>query len=434
MKIIKLSPFSLIILGLMIFEMGGYLSIFYGISPIVTNMIGILISLFGFIRISFKSISSLGFAYQFLLFLTLIMILRGSLLGNFLPQYGSCEYDTSLYSIIRHSVSKHHLFAFLMPLAALISIQRIDLDVCKKIGVFCCIISLFLAFKHIPELILGSTWNERQLLIGDESIGIRELTNSVFIGFGLTLMMSYCFQYLNPRIKWLFPITLFSFLLCTIAGAGRGNSVLLFGYFIVFIFLWYKYPLFFSSRGQIKKRSRFFTGLFILFFVVFFLYLLLHTTYFSFLFERLFENDSFNTLSESGREQYVDNLIKDFNGAVYPWIIGRGINGTYISGEGYMRDVIEWGYLYLILKGGLLYLITYVYLHIKAGFLGLRKSKNLLCKALAFICLFKVISLIPFGLPTVSIEFFLSWIGIGVLNNKNIREMNDENIKKYLRL
>ena len=425
--------FSIIILGLVLFEFGNYMSIFYGVSPIIINTLGIFVALYGFLKIPRANIESLGLSYYLLVLLTLIMLLRGSLLGNFLPQYGTNNYDTNIYSIFRHLFFKHHTFAFLMPLVALIPIRYVDLRFCRNIGVAVCVVSLYLALKHLPDLLFASTWNERTLLKGDQILGIRELTNSFFIGFGLFLLMSYCIQYIDTKLKWLYPTTLIAFLLCTIAGAGRGNSFMLLGYVLVFFYIWLKYPILKKKNVSKNFRNKTLPIILLIVFGVLFYYLF-KNSYFDFLFERLYDDSYAKTLAESGRESLVKNFVEDFNAAAYPWLIGRGINGAFISGEGYMRDVIEWGYLYLILKGGIIYLILYVYIFAKAAYLGLSKSHNLLSKALAFICIFRILSLIPFGLPEVSLEFFISWIGVRLLLSKEIRYMDDSEIKLYFNI
>lgn len=425
--------FSIILIGLLLFELGDYLSFSYGLSPIITNTLGGIIALYGFIKIPHANVKSLGTAYYILVLLTIVMLFRGSLLGNFLPQYGTNNYDTSFYSIFRHMFFKHHTFAFLMPLVALLPIRYVDLVACKRLGIIVCLISLFLALKHLPDLLLASSWSERALEKGGEVFEIRELTNSFFIGFGLFLLMSYCIQYIDTKLKWLYPTTLIAFLLCTIAGAGRGNSFMLLGYVLVFFYIWLRYPILKKKNVSKNFRNKTLPIILLIVFGVLFYYLF-KNSYFDFLFERLYDDSYAKTLAESGRESLVKNFVEDFNAAAYPWLIGRGINGTFISGEGYMRDVIEWGYLYLILKGGIIYLILYVYIFAKAAYLGLSKSHNLLSKALAFICIFRILSLIPFGLPAVSLEFFISWIGVRLLLSKEIRYMDDSEIKLYFNI
>ena len=422
--------FSIILIGLLLFELGDYLSFSYGLSPIIINTLGGIIALYGFIKIPHANVKSLGTAYYILVLLTIVMLFRGSLLGNFLPQYGTNNYDTSFYSIFRHMFFKHHTFAFLMPLVALLPIRYVDLVACKRLGIIVCLISLFLALKHLPDLLLASSWSERALEKGGEVFEIRELTNSFFIGFGLVLLMSYSFQYVRTNLKWLYPITLIAFFLCTIAGAGRGSSLMLLGYVVIFFFIWVKYPIL-NRNKNFKVFWKKILPIILLVVVILLFYYLFINSFFDFLLERLFDNTYAHSLADSGREGLVKNFIEDFNYQAYPWLVGRGINGAFVSGEGYMRDVIEWGYLYLILKGGIIYLVVYVYIFAKAAYLGLARSRNLLSKALAFICLFRILSLIPFGLPAVSVEFFISWIGVRLLFNKDVRNMDDLEIKSY---
>lgn len=319
-----------------------------------------------------------------------------------------------------------------MPCVALIPIDQIKLESCKKFGVVLGIMSLALAIYHLPTLVWASTAADRQLQLGvDSSINIRGITNGIFIGVGFTIFMSYCFQYINGWKKYLFPAVLVAYFLCTVAGAGRGDSVMTLLYVFFFLYLWFKYPYKAEGRGSINVKVLFVAliacaGIY---------YLYTNTNYFDALMGRIFEDQSTRFVAASGREGFTSDMIKDFNGNILYWLFGKGINGTYFTTDGnYNRDTIEWGYMYLILKGGIIYLLTYCVVLLKAARRGFYKSNNLVCKALAIMCFLRVISLIPFGFPSVSVEFFLIWIGVKVINTEELLLMSDDEIKAYFRL
>lgn len=426
------NKFARICIGIVLYEAVTYISIFYGYSPIILNMLTAFIFLQAFFSIPKENIGKYDSGFKFLVFLTILMLLRGSLIGNYLPEYGSGKFDSSIYSIFRHIFFDHYVFAYLMPLVVMIPIRYIDLKICKSYGFWLCILSILLALYHLPQLIMASTWSARQLILGESEYGIRQLTNSIFIGVGFTLFMSYVFQYADGRKKWIYPITLCVFFLCTVAGAGRGSSAMQLLYLVFFFVIWLKYPI----NGNRIKTSKFKIVVIFILFIALLYYLINSTNYFDFLFNRLFEDDSTSTLAQSGREDYSRELYADFDDNYFYWLLGKGINGAYRTAEdgGYLRNTIEWGYLHLILKGGILYLITYCWVLLKAFYKGFYKSNNLVCKAFAAMCLFRVIALIPFGLPSISIECFLVWIGYKVIHTDMLRNMTDNEIKAYFGL
>ena len=84
-----------------------------------------------------------------------------------------------------------------------------------------------------------------------------------------------------------------------------------------------------------------------------------------------------------------------------------------------MRSAMEWGYLWLILKGGIVYFLAYIYLLIKPAILGIFRSNNQLIQ---------VLSLIPFGVPAVSTLFLLTWHGARLISDPQFRRLSDEEI------
>lgn len=144
--------------------------------------------------------------------------------------------------------------------------------------------------------------------------------------------------------------------------------------------------------------------------------------------------DSFlSTLAVRGYEDtragVEENFYADMN-SITDWIFGRGWFGQYYDKIfGMARNGVETGYLTLILRGGLLYLIPYVGMLALSFFNGYFRSKNLFCKSFAIMCLMQIICLYPFGWPQFDFLHFVIWLGCFVCNNKNVRLMNDDQIK-----
>ena len=148
-----------------------------------------------------------------------------------------------------------------------------------------------------------------------------------------------------------------------------------------------------------------------------------------------FADSFFSTLSERGTEDsrsgvelafFID--MKDVN----DWIFGRGWFGQYYDFNFRANRLgVETGYLTLILRGGLVYLIPYVLIMAMSFYNGFFRSKNLFCKSFAILCLMKILSLYPFGWPDFDFLHFIIWLGVWVCNTKSILCMNDGQIKEF---
>lgn len=425
--------FCFILLGFIIYEIGSYLDVFHGVSPIICGMIGCFFIICNFLKVQKENVSNLGIDYTILIVLTLLMFLRGSLIGNYLPVYGTNGFDTSFYAIFRHCFFDNYCIAYLIPLAAIINPNKIDFSFSKKLGILLCIISIMLAIVHLPTLIVASSFVDRTLNIGDKQFDIRALTNAVFIGSGFFAFFSFCFQLIIGKKKWFFPITMIIAFLCTVAGAGRGDTLIFVLQILIFFYIWFKYP-YISKKGNNGSTLRL---LLVLLFVILGLaYLVLKTDYFTFLLDRLFEDGNTGSFAKSGREEFMHDMLNDFDWNPFFWLFGKGINGAYeaCSDGGYMRDTIEWGFMQLILKGGVFYLVTYCFVLVKTSYLGIVKSNNLVCKSFGFMCLIRVVALITFGHPSISVEFFFVWLGVGFVRNRFFRLMDNKSVIQLFKI
>lgn len=146
-------------------------------------------------------------------------------------------------------------------------------------------------------------------------------------------------------------------------------------------------------------------------------------------------NDSFfSTLIERGVEDSrsgVENSFYTDMGSMSDWVFGRGWFGQYYdSGFDRYRTGLETGFLTLILRGGLFYLIPYVVILILTFIKGYFLSNNLFCKSFALICLMQVINLYPFGWPSFNFFHFIIWLGVWVCNS-SLRRLTDREIQEY---
>jgi len=148
-----------------------------------------------------------------------------------------------------------------------------------------------------------------------------------------------------------------------------------------------------------------------------------------------FEKSNF----ENSRKQYVyPDFFADMN-TFEDLIFGRGINGSYYSFifEGHMENLvdednslgvkpgyrteIESGYLFTVLKIGILGLVLKLILAFSAVYLGLFKSNNFFVKSCALIVLEWLVFMYPMGLPSYSMGYVLFWLCIGACLSKETR-------------
>lgn len=151
----------------------------------------------------------------------------------------------------------------------------------------------------------------------------------------------------------------------------------------------------------------------------------------------LFNNLSdsfFSTLTKRGNEDTRGGVEDSFMLDVFAsddWILGRGWFGQYYeSNLGIYRGGIETGYLSLILRGGIVYLIPYTLMLFISFVNGYFRSNNLLCKSFALMCVMQLVSLYPYGWPAFNFMHFIIWLGVWICNNSKYRKMSDCSIKK----
>ncbi len=116
---------------------------------------------------------------------------------------------------------------------------------------------------------------------------------------------------------------------------------------------------------------------------------------------------------------------------------GRGMDGTYycplvtedtnVDAVEY-RDLIECGYLQVILKGGYINLFLFLAVMVPALFLGLFDSRNVFTKACGVIIVLWLIDMGPYGIPSMSVKYILVWICVGVCYNRKIRQAGESYI------
>jgi len=170
------------------------------------------------------------------------------------------------------------------------------------------------------------------------------------------------------------------------------------------------------------RMSVYLSGIVFIIMIIIFGYTLTNT----YAFERGFSKDAFN----ESRGLVFRDFNEDFDTA-QEWIFGRGIEGRVyraIYSHTQSLDIVEHGYRTLILRGGLLYLIPFSLIFLRAIYLGFLQSKNELIKALASILVIHLIMMFYFNLPDFSSYYILVWISIAVCFNSKMRGYTNEEI------
>lgn len=146
----------------------------------------------------------------------------------------------------------------------------------------------------------------------------------------------------------------------------------------------------------------------------------------TFVFQRGFTLEAFN----ESRGLVIEDFLIDFS-STSNWIFGRGIDGSILrtidinSGS---ETLIENGFLTIILKGGLLYLIPFIIIFLRAIYLGFFSSRNDLAKSLATILLIHLIIMFTFNLPDYSSKYIFVWVAVSACFNPGIRNITNEEL------
>lgn len=238
-------------------------------------------------------------------------------------------------------------------------------------------------------------------------IGASTLALSFFPGF----LCLFCKKYLDRKTSILFWVACLLQLFMMLYMARRGNTVLL---ILNFLLLWFIY-------NRKKSKSLVITILKIGSIIAFI-----------YIFWTHYDGATFSIMRERQNMDSRENMFEIFASTMSlgDWIFGRGWFGQYYetSFVGDYRSGLEVGYLHLILKGGILYLILYVMTLMISAIKGLFKSHNILCHAFGAIALIRVISLIPFGVPFFTVEEFVVWIGVFICNSAKYHKMTDNEV------
>lgn len=179
----------------------------------------------------------------------------------------------------------------------------------------------------------------------------------------------------------------------------------------------------------VKAQDRKVIYLYLFMFLIALALMFNHLSKSAYIFQRGFSQAAF----QESRGRVFEDFFLDF-ASKKDWILGRGLDGTIlrtVSEEG-TENLIENGYLTIVLKCGLLYLIPMLLIFGKACYLGFFKSNNDLSKALSVIIFTQIIYMIGFGLPVYSTSYILIWISVSACFSPEIRQASNEDFYEIL--
>ena len=208
----------------------------------------------------------------------------------------------------------------------------------------------------------------------DGEIGIGELADKYNFWFGISYLSLLCYEFV-PKFYRIAAIgtSIFTFFL-TLYFARRN---------VLFMCLLYFFGMFYLYLDRSKSKYKFLKFLIVvaIISVLYSIFMYFSDSIFSLLFERIFDDT----------RSSVDNELISYLSNENAWLFGKGIEGAYSHGDfDHLRYEHETGYLYLILKGGMINLFFYVSLLLHSSYLGFFKTNNRLIKGLALYVFFHV--------------------------------------------
>lgn len=250
---------------------------------------------------------------------------------------------------------------------------------------------------------------------------------AVWLAAGISLVY-LTRPYHSKTVGWIsgFTILLALFIVSILA---RRNQVV---YFVSVLFFSIIIPLIFNSQIIKYQKLKYFINSFLVIILII-IVVFINYSKFSFLEKKI-------KTGMQSREKFIKEYVSDLNSRPKDWVFGRGMNGTFKTKipelkQGYFdRELIENGYLYHVLKGGFIYVILLILIFIKAIWNGFFNSQNILCKACASILVVYLIDMIGYGLPSLSLKYFIIWLSVGICLSEEIRNYSDIQLKNYIGL
>lgn len=442
-QLFKIPPFAGVVLGIFCYELGTTFLYLYKpyVIPTLMRVTGLFLILYFALHSSYKPFSGkVAFYYKILVLWIVLVVLRGVFIGNLRPD------STSFSDGLRFAfIGEFGEITYLAPLLALMAVRLESLYYLRKFAIVFSVLFLLLAIANREQLFLGMVAQGMTDLVGfdGEEISVRNLIRAASPGFGLIILMLFCYNYLKGKAKILLPASIILSFIGYAIGGGRGTTAFSLLYLILFFYIVLKYPVNGVEKLKSKRGKKMFR--FILFTLIIFAgawglnFLYEQTHIFDALIQHAFGGPDIDSGTwNDNRGDMTSDFFTDFNSDFLSWIWGRGANGSFHTSyktSGGQRVYMEWGYLYLILKGGIIYLFLYVYCLLHGAYVGYFRSKNAFSKALSIMCLILILNLVSTGAePQYSMLYILSWMCFGLVERNEVRSLSDHEIYNYFNI
>lgn len=370
---------NLLLSGTILFEIGRVFSNYvYSGSRIFgfISLIGQILLIYSFFKLpkaNFRK-RKLQFMLHFFAFIGMITILRGV-----------TEIPMTPYEVFRHNT---FMWTYLMPLFMFIKVEYYYI----KYFLYWCLSLIIFEFIFLVTNYNEIFLNYMIVLLGDfDTMVINRFSIAALI---ITALSAFAYVINRFRIPFQFFI-ISSFLLALLSsalGGRRSSAVLMIMGLIVCLMAYIK----------VRKKT---------FLIIAIIVCVFGTVEFDFtrFLDSYFEVMS-TKIDKNTRESTEVDFINDFG--IFDWIFGRGMSGTFKSFsvahlDKLNRNIIETGYLNLILHGGILFLFPYLYFLCKSAYLGFFKSSNPYMKGFGIYIAINLIFLYPGGTPLLAFRYIL---------------------------
>lgn len=322
--------------------------------------------------------------------------------------------------------NQYSILAFLLPLVVYLNPRQFDFKVFVQVLTLVGLVFVFFVWLNRGSLFSTDVFEIDRMMMSDEEAETKGtwLKSIMYVGKVFMMMGFLLFlpAYINKK-RYIFVlicwgITLFS---CMIGGRrGQSVTLIIMGLLSVYFYI--------TRKRSASNFFKFALMVGALLAVAFYVYSSF-TSMFSLMESRL------DVDSRSGLYAFFWSDM----GSGLDWIWGRGTGGTYycpmMEGDNMVtyRNVIESGLLFIILSGGVISLVLYIIVLMKAVIKGFFHSRNQLTKAFAAYIAVSLFNLIPFGLPECSITFFVVWIGVAICGSPYYRNLTDIEVKQLFR-
>lgn len=347
---------------------------------------------------------------KFYLFIQILVIIRGVLLN----------YDSVTQFITSSFTNQYSTLALLLPFVVLIDARQLKFNLLIKLMTLFMFVFVYVVISNYESIFLEQ-YVHRASIEGQETYGtLVGVVGYVTSFFFLSAFLLYLPQYTNKTIWNLGLFCLGLAIVIVMIGARRSSIA----YFVMIALSVGFYYMKLINKNKITT------------------FLLMALLFGGIIYYAIGHMDStFSILKDRGLSNSRESVESEFwtdMGNGLNWIFGKGLNGTYYgastsfydSSLSVNRNLIETGYLNIILSGGVISLALYLLIMLRAAKRGWYNSNNNLTKSFSIFILINSFALIPFGLITFSLTFFIVWVGVSICNSPYIRSLNDNEIKQ----